>query len=83
MRIRLRYLTPLLAAGAAAAAIAVAPPASANPNPTTCNNKGAASHCQRAGHSSIHVSPPVRAPQPFGSGRFGFTPMNPQLLAIG
>lgn len=81
MRSKLRFLTPLLVAGAAAAAIAAAPSASANVNPTECNSKGAASHCQRSGHSSIHVSPPARAQQPFGF-RLGFTPLNPGLLAI-
>lgn len=82
MRTMFRYLTPLLVAGAAAAAIAAAPAASATPNPTTCHNKGAASHCQRTGHASIHVSPPNRAQQPFGF-RLGFTPLSPQMLALG
>ncbi len=79
MRLRFRYLTPMLAAAAAAAAIAAAPSASASSNPTTCHNKGGANHCSRAGHSAIHVSPPARAQQPF---RLGFSPMNPQMLAI-
>lgn len=80
MRLRFRHLTPLLAAGAAAAAIAVAPSASASPNPTMCHDKGGANHCQRTGHSSIHVAPPPRAQQPFGFGVSG--PINP-LFAIG
>lgn len=66
MRLRIRYLAPMLTAAAAAAAIAAAPSASASSNPTTCNDKGGANHCMRAGHSSIHVSPPTRAQQPFG-----------------
>ncbi|MGY4710531.1 hypothetical protein ACXDF8_13395 [Mycolicibacterium sp. CBM1] len=79
MKIRLRHLAPLIAAGAAATAIAVAPPAAAISNTTTCNEKGAASVCQRQGHSSIHVSPPVRPNQPFGFGT-GFGPINPLWL---
>ena len=75
MRIKLRHLaTPLIAAGAAAAAIAVAPSAAAGVNTTTCNDKGAASVCERQGHSSIHVSPAPRVNQPFGFG-FGQIPL--------
>ncbi|MCB0937523.1 MAG: hypothetical protein KDB55_16185 [Mycobacterium sp.] len=81
MRIRSRYLAPMLVAAAAAAAIAAAPSAAATSNPTTCHNKGAANHCARAGHSSIVATPPVRAQQPFGF-NLGFGPMNPQLLAL-
>ena len=80
MSIKLRHLTPFLIAGAAAAAIAAAPSASASSGPAKCNDDGAASHCQRAGHSSIHVAPPARAEQPF---RLGFTQLTPQMLAIG
>ena len=80
MSIKLRHLTPFLIAGAAAAAIAAAPTASATVNPTKCNDKGAVSHCQLAGHTSIHVAPPARAEQPF---RLGFTQLTPQMLAIG
>jgi hypothetical protein len=78
---RFRFLAPLIAAGAAATAIAVAPPAAAIANTTACTDKGAASVCQRQGHSSIHVSPPARANQPFGF-RFGFGQMNP-MWALG
>ena len=75
MRIKLRHLaTPLIAAGAAAAAIAVAPSAAAGVNTTTCNDKGAASVCERQGHSSIHVSPAPRGNQPCGFG-FGQNPL--------
>lgn len=79
MSIKLRHLTPFFIAGAAAAAIAAAPTASASSAPAKCSDKGAASHCQRAGHSSIHVAPPARAEQPF---RLGFTQLTPQMLAI-
>lgn len=79
MRIRFRHFAPLIAAGAMAAAVAVAPPAAAISNTTSCQEKGAASVCQRQGHSSIHVSPPTRATQPFGFG-VGFGPMNPLWL---
>lgn len=81
MRIRFRHLTPLFAAGAAAAAIAVAPTASASSNPTNCYDKGGASHCQRTGHSAIHVEAPQRANQPFGFGNFGFG--GPPVWALG
>ena len=80
MRIRSRYLAPMLVAAAAAAAIAAAPSAAATSNPTTCSKKGTASHCARAGHSAIVAKPPVRPQQPF---RLGFTPLNPQMLTIG
>ena len=80
MRIRSRYLAPMLVAAAAAAAIAAAPTASATANPTTCSREGTASHCARAGHSAIVAKPPVRPQQPF---RLGFTPLNPQMLTIG
>lgn len=80
MSIKLRHITPVLIAGAAAAAIAAAPAASASAGPTKCSDKGVASHCQRAGHTSIHVAPKPRAEQPF---RLGFTQLTPQMLAIG
>lgn len=80
MKIKLRHLAPLVAAGAAAATIAVAPPAGAIVNTTQCNDKGAASVCQRQGHSSIHTTPP-RVNRPFGF-QMGFGPMNP-LWALG
>ncbi len=84
MRIKLRHLaTPLIAAGAAAAAIAVAPSAAATVNTTTCNERGAASVCQRQGHSSIHVDRPARANQSFGMGNFGTGPGQIPLWAIG
>ena len=78
MSIKLRHLTPFLIAGAAAAAIAAAPTASASSAPAKCSDKGAASHCQRAGHSSIHVAPPARAEQPCP---LGYTQLTPQRVA--
>ena len=47
MRIRLNYLTPVLAAGAAAVAIAAAPTAAADPTPA---QPGAIAHVVPAGH---------------------------------
>jgi hypothetical protein len=65
MQIRLKYLTPLLAAGAAAAAIAAAPAAVAAPtgasNPPqaqeNCIELGSDSQCQSPGNIQIDDSP--------------------------
>jgi hypothetical protein len=66
MRIRLKYITPLLAAGAAAAAIAAAPAALAAPsaaaNPQqaqeNCIDLGTDSQCQSPGNVQLNDSPP-------------------------
>jgi hypothetical protein len=65
MRIKLNYITPLLAAGAAAAAIATAPMAFAAPtgavNPLqaqeSCMDVGADTQCQSPGNVQINDSP--------------------------
>jgi hypothetical protein len=65
MRITLKYLTPLLAAGAAAAAIAAAPTALAAPtaaaNPPqaqeSCIDLNTGSQCQSPGNVQINDSP--------------------------
>jgi hypothetical protein len=65
MQIRLKYLTPLLAAGAAAAAIATAPAALAAPtaaaNPPqaqeSCIDLSSGSQCQSPGNVQINDSP--------------------------
>ncbi len=63
MQIRLKYLTPLLAAGAAAAAIATAPAALAAPtaNPPqaqeSCVDLNSGSQCQSPGNVQINDSP--------------------------
>lgn len=79
MRIRLSYLTPLLAAGAAAAAVALAPTALADdttgPDPATqsCTSAGSDTECQSPGNVQINDSPgPVQyTPQyPYWEGSF-------------
>jgi hypothetical protein len=66
MQIRSKYLTPLLAAGAAAAAIATAPAALAAPGDTanppqaqeSCIDLGTDSQCQSPGNVQLNDSPP-------------------------
>jgi hypothetical protein len=65
MRIKLNYMTPLLAAGAAAAAIATAPVALAAPtgaaNPAqaqeNCIDLGTDTQCQSPGNAQINDTP--------------------------
>lgn len=80
MRIRLNYLTPLLAAGGAAVAIAAAPVAAAAtavPAPTaaasqqSCTDLGLDSECQTPGNVQINDSPPAVADPGFGAGFYG------------
>jgi len=79
MRIKLNYLTPLLAAGAAAVAIAAAPMAAAAttvPAPTaaagqqSCSSTGPGSVCQTPGNVQINDSPPAVANGYFGGGAY-------------
>ena len=57
MRIKLTYITPLLAAGAAAVAIAAAAPAAAAANGQTCSGN----ICQSPGNVQINdARPPVQ-----------------------
>jgi hypothetical protein len=59
MRIKLSYVTPLLAAGAAAAAIAAAPTAMADPVQQSCTYQGESETlCQSPGNAQINDSPP-------------------------
>jgi hypothetical protein len=84
MQIRLKYLTPLLAAGAAAAAIAAAPAALAAPtgaaNPPqaqeSCIDLNSGSQCQSPGNVQINDSPvgpiyPCYGDYPFYGGFYG------------
>lgn len=69
MRIKLNYLTPLLAAGAAAAAIAAAPTATAAACPMmggspVCPDTHSTSISSPAGDSSINTSPGAIDPAP-------------------
>jgi hypothetical protein len=84
MRMKLSYLTPLLAAGAAAVAIAAAPTAMAAASPAGpgCHMMGGVPVCPDthstlisppAGNSQINASPPVTfGPQyPYWEGGYG------------
>jgi hypothetical protein len=64
MRIGLKYVTPVLAAGAAAVAIAAAPIASAD-NEQHCVTKGTATKCQSQGNVEINSSIPAPNPGPW------------------
>ncbi|MFL6087192.1 MAG: hypothetical protein ACJ74F_29145 [Mycobacterium sp.] len=55
MRIKLNYITPLLAAGAAAVVIAAAPTASAT-DQQSCNGSGSGTVCQSYGNVPINTS---------------------------
>jgi hypothetical protein len=79
MRIKLNYLTPLLAAGAAAVAIAAAPisaAATAVPAPTaaasqqSCSSVGAGTECLSPGNVQINDSPTAVASNGFGGGAY-------------
>jgi hypothetical protein len=65
MRIKLIYVTPLLAAGAAAVAIVAAPTAAALPQ--TCVGNGAGTTCQWAGNVEITNSAPAVSFYPYGT----------------
>jgi hypothetical protein len=83
MRIKLSYLTPLLAAGAAAVAIAAAPTAmAASPAGPGCHMMGGVPVCPNthstvisppSGNTQINASPPVTfGPQyPYWEGGYG------------
>ena len=63
MRIKLTYIAPLLAAGAAAVAIAAAPTAAAaNANGQTCSGN----ICQSPGNVQIKNAPPPVQYHPYG-----------------
>jgi hypothetical protein len=72
MRIGLKSVTPLLAAGPAAAAIAAAPTAAAA-NQQTCSSSGSATQCQTPGNVQINSFPSQSGASPpwFGSPYFG------------
>jgi hypothetical protein len=79
MRIKLNYLTPLLAAGAAAVAIAAAPTAAAATavraplmaaSQQSCSSVGAGSECQTPGNVQINDAPPAVANGYFGGGAY-------------
>ena len=65
MRVKLTYVTPLLAAGAAAVAIVAAPAASALPK--TCVGNGVGTTCQSVGNVEITNSAPAVSFYPYGT----------------
>jgi hypothetical protein len=64
MRIGLKYITPVLAAGAAAIAIAGAPPAAAA-SQQSCVVLGTSTKCQTPGEVEINSSIPAPNPGPW------------------
>jgi hypothetical protein len=68
MTIKIRYIVPLLMAGAAAAAITAAPGASAA-SVRTCTDGGASIKCHSPGNVEIHAEPP-RVQPPLTWGQF-------------
>jgi hypothetical protein len=69
MRIKLTYVTPLLAAGAAALAIVAAPTAAAGPVPLskTCVATSGGTTCDSPGNVEINNSPPTVSFYPYGT----------------
>ncbi len=65
MRIKLTYVTPLLAAGAAAVAIVAASTAAAVPR--ICAANGAGTTCQSPGNVEINNSPSAVSFYPYGT----------------
>src|SRR5258705_4340087 len=68
MSIKLSYIAPLLAAGAAAAAIAAAPIAAADPGATqqSCTESVSGSECQSPGNVQITDTPGPMNYDPYG-----------------
>jgi hypothetical protein len=65
MGMKLHYITPLLAAGAAAVVIAAAPTAFA-PDQQSCNGSGSAPVCPSPGNVQSKTSPPHVKDHPYG-----------------
>jgi hypothetical protein len=63
MRIRMNYIAPLFAAGAASVAIAAAPTAAAA---QSCSGSGTGTICQSPGNVQINDSPPPVQYYPYG-----------------
>jgi hypothetical protein len=69
VRIKLNYITPLLAAGAAAAAIAsapIAPAAPARAEKSCTGTGGSGTVCQSRGNVEINNAPPPVRYYPYG-----------------
>ena len=78
MRIKLNYIAPLLAAGAAAVAIAAAPSAAAA-DPQSCSGYGSGSICQSPGNVQLNDSPPPVNFDPYGGEGFLMGGLGPHL----
>lgn len=72
MSIKLSYIAPLLAAGAAAAAIAAAPIAAADPGAVqqSCTESVSGSECQSPGNVQINDTPGPMNYDPYGDDGF-------------
>src|ERR1700730_13868458 len=74
VRIKVNYIAPLLAAGAAAVAITAAPIAAAAPAPAAaqgaCDGGGSGSICGTPGTVGINDSPPPVSYDPYGGEGF-------------
>ena len=75
MRIKLNYIAPLFAAGAAALAIGAAPIAAAatTPGPAiaqSCSGTGSGTECQSPGNVQLDDSPPPVSYDPYGGEGF-------------
>jgi len=70
MRIKKRYLTPLLCAAAAAMAIGAAPIASASTSIIPSQESCAGAVCQSPGNVQINDNPPPAAFYPYGGEAF-------------
>jgi hypothetical protein len=75
MHIKLNYIAPLFAAGAAAVAIAAAPIAAAAPTPgaaitQSCSGSASGTECQSPGNVQLDDSPPGVGYYPYGGDAF-------------
>jgi hypothetical protein len=71
VRMKLNYIAPLLAAGAAAVAIAAAPIAAAAPTTgQSCGASGTGTICQSPGNVQINDAPPPVQFYPYGGEAF-------------
>jgi hypothetical protein len=57
VRIRINYVTPVLAAGAAVVAIAAAPSAAATLDDHLCSDTGGSTQCRSTGNVQIYTVP--------------------------
>jgi hypothetical protein len=72
MKMKLRYITPLLGAAAAAAAVAIsaAPMASAADTGQSCGVSGTGTVCESPGNVQINDAPPAVGFYPYGGDAF-------------